>query len=252
MTLWNPANIPFSVVKIKDETLGTFVQEETVAATAARTVKTFEVLDYDSLGANYAIIYKSIEIQHNQSQDYSRANEPFDGNVYIQYLYSNGNLPASALVLHNETDEFSSTGTRKVTYMLHSSTGIILDGVNLGSKLPLATCNISNNLSEYTMTGERIYGVSIQISDRFIVYSFEKHTAAFGGLGSGAGYPYDSPRNLEDWNVNQLGEPIWTRNKQVVGLINIADGVGSEIGYLKQEEYDILSPNQYGVGIIRR
>ena len=247
MTLWNPANIPFSVIKTKDETLGTYTQQENVTATALRTVNTFEVLDYDSLGANYALIYKAIAIQHNQSQVYTRANEPYSGAVYIQYLYNNGNLPASALVLHNETDEFTATGTRTVTYKLHYKIG---DAI---FKVDLATCTITSDVSSYTLTGERLYGVSMQVSEKFITYAFEKHTANLTGpLGAGTGYPYDSPRNLEDWNVNQLGEPIWTRSKQVIGLINIADGVGSDIGYLKQEEYDILTANQFGVGIVDR
>lgn len=232
----------------------TYIQEgrmsksEVVSATASRNINTFEVLDYDIYNSNYALIYKDITIVHNQSQNYTRSTEPYSGNYYRQYLYSNllseAELPARYTVFHNDSDVFTAVGTRTVTYKLHYKIGTAIFSVDL------ATCIVKNDNSVYTMTGERIYGVSIQVSEEVITYAFEKHTANLSFFGAGIGYPYDSPRNLEDWNVNQLNVPIWIRSKQVVGLISIDDGVESDIGYLKQQEYDILPEEQYAVGIV--
>jgi hypothetical protein len=233
------------------ESHGTYVQSESIEALASRVVHTFEVLDYDIYEGNYALIYKDIGISHQQKQTYEKGNDPYSGAVYYQVLYQNGELPASALLLHNDSQEFTSIGTRVVTYKLHYK---IKDGDEFKTfSVDLATLTVSNNKCDYQATGQRIYGVSMQVTDEFIVYSFELHECAFNGvLGVGAGYNYDGPINLEDWNVNQLKVPIWTRSKQVVGLININDGVGSSIGYRFQEEYDILDPEQYACGVVRR
>jgi hypothetical protein len=96
-----------------------------------------------------------------------------------------------------------------------------------------------------------MYGVSMQATEEFIVYSYELQNCVFvPPLGVGAGYIYDSPVNLEDWNTNQLGDPLWERSKQVVGLINIKDGVASAEGYRKHQEFEILNPQQYAVGVV--
>lgn len=251
MVYWIPPNVPGSVILTKNDTLGSYTQSETVTAKTARSVNTFEVLDYDSHG-DYALIFKSICIKHSQTQICARANTPYTGPVYIQYLYSNGSLPASALVLANTHDDFMSQGERTVTYKLHYKIG------DKPFTVDLATCTIASDMNTYTVVGQRIYGVSIQvIPGKFISYSYELHDACYATPRAGLGDAYDSPRNIEDWNVNQLNEAMWTRSKQVVGLININDGLGSEVGYRKHEEYDILTvvpsvipPNQYGVGVI--
>lgn len=238
-----------SVIITKNEAHGTLVQEETINASATRNITTFEVLDNDAQGGDYALIYKSIAISHSQVNAISRANTPYDGGVYSQYLYSNGDFPASALVLGTTSDVLTSTGTRTVTYKLHYKiAGQVF-------RKDLATAIITNNVSQYTVTGNRLYGVSIQVfkgkNGQFIVYSYEKHSSTFSGpLGAGTGYPHDSPRNIEDWNVTQSNQDIWTRDKHVIGLININDKAGSTMGYLKEQEYDILSPQLYAVGVV--
>lgn len=225
---------------------GTYTQVESISASARRTIHTFEVLDYDTYRENYALIYKDIVISHQQTQTTEKANTPYSGMVYLQFLYQNGELPASALLLHNLSDVFTSIGTRIVTYKLHYKIGSVAWSVDL------ATCTISNNVQAYTASGQRIYGVSMQVSEKYIAYSFEKQLCVFDGfLGVGTQYNYDGPINLEDWNLNQLNIPVWERSKQVVGLINIADKK-SDVGYLKQEEYDVLNQQQYAVGIVTK
>lgn len=233
---------------ILNVTTGNYSQSESVSATASRNVNTFEVLDYDVYDGNYIIIYKKIEVVHNQSSDIVRAGTPYSDSpngVYIQLYFQNGELPASAITMQTISQDFKSTGTRTVTYKLHYKISGKVFSVTL------ATFTVSNNLNTQTASGQRIYGVSLQVTDKYMVYSFERHTCKLSGpLGTGAGYSYDSPVNIEDWNTTQLGSSIWTKDKQVVGLINVNDGIGSEIGYLKKKEYDILPAQQYAVGIV--
>jgi hypothetical protein len=226
-------------------TVGNFTQSEEISATAQRSLHTFEVLDYDVFNGNYALIYKDIQISHSQSLAIKRECVPYEGDIYVQFEYSNGVLPASATELHNESEETVSRGTRTVTWKLHYK----ING-NIFS-VDLATFNCSNDGVDLTASGQRIYGISMQATEEFIVYSYELQNCIFAPpLGVGTGYIYDSPFNLEDWNTNQLGDTLWERSKQVVGLINIKDGVASDEGYRKHQEYDILSPQQYAVGVV--
>jgi hypothetical protein len=236
----------------KNETHGTYIKRDSIHALATRNLTTFEVLDYDTFAGNYILIYKEISITHRQESTIERGNTPFDGNVYIQLLYSNGILPDSALYMHNDSEKFTSIGTRTVVYKLHYSIKCPECPDGKPFSVTLATLVVTNDMSEYTLSGERVYGVSLQVCDKYMVYAFELHKNKFtSGTIGGLAYNYDSPRNLEDWNVGGSGGLIWERYKQIVGMINVNDGKGSDVGYIKQKDYDILDPHQYSVGVVR-
>jgi hypothetical protein len=226
------------------EMAGKYEQSEDASATATRNVHTFEVVDYDNYNGNYAIIYKDINITHTQVYSVSREGTPYDGDVYIQLGYSNGNLPASALVMHNTSEDFVSQGTRDIDYILYYN----IDGAGYSRKL--ASVHISSDMSVYSVDGERVYGVSMQMSKDYLVYSFELHDSKFSGtVGYGSGYNYDSPRSVEDWNRTDTGEEVWRRCSQVIGLVNIASKK-SDLGYAYEQKYDLLSKQQFAVGLV--
>ena len=54
---------------ILNEESGARTVAKKIAASAIREQKTFEVIDYDSLGDNYILLYKSIAIKHSQTFD---------------------------------------------------------------------------------------------------------------------------------------------------------------------------------------
>ena len=242
----------YDVTITLDESHGELVQSESISAVANRSINTFEVLDYDNnSNGDYALIYKDIAITHNQSVSIERQNTPYNGDVYVQLYYNNGELPLSATELHNVSQNTESSGTRTVTYKLHYK----IKGENTDEdkifSIDLAILTVNSNGINQSANGQRIYGVSIQASEKFIVYSYDLDSCIYDGtpLGYGDGFNYDSPMNIEDWNYNGLGTLIWERSKRVIGLININDGVGSAIGYHTQEEYEVLEMAQYSVGV---
>ena len=73
------------------------------------------------------------------------------------------------------------------------------------------------------------------------------------------GNGYDGCYGFESWMSDREDNYLWKLYSNVVGLINISDDVGSDIGYLKEEEYTVgeegnsLSASEvYSTGIIQQ
>lgn len=244
----------YDIVSITSDSRGSLTQADSIIAKTNRAVSTFEVLEYDNnTDGDYALAYKDISIQHEQSNIIERANTPYEGGVYIQLYYNNGELPDSATELHNISQTLVSNGTRLVTYKLHCKIKGRKDGKeDKIFTLDLASMESSNIGANQAAKGQRIYGVSIQVSDEFIVYSYEVGDCLFDGspLGYGPGFNYDSPINIEDWNYNQLGAALWKRSAHVVGVIDIYASSASDTVQHTSKAYEVLPVAQYSVGIV--
>ena len=113
-----------------------------------------------------------------------------------------------------------------------------------------------------TYNGTRVWGVSIQANEDFIVYQFKKEVPSDRYRETplpNFGDNYDSCYGLESWTTDRDEHDLWKHQGYVVGLINVADGVDSEVGYLKEEEYSVgeegnlLSQNEvYSTGIVKK
>jgi hypothetical protein len=224
---------------------------QTKAATATRNINTFEVLDFDSHDESYAVIYKKIHIEHTQVYNYADACDPFvSDSMYCQPDYtSQYTIP----MVHHITSGFTSIASRSVTYKLAYKIKNPVTGAFVTGSIDLATCNVSASEITQTASGQRIYGVSIQITDEFICYAFEIDTIDVAKvIDVDPADRYDGPVNVEDLNFDHANAEIWTRRGHVVGLVNINDGVGSIVGYNYSKEYDILNKQQYSVGVVKK
>lgn len=231
-----------------------------VDATANRNIVTADVLDYDGNLGNYALIWKKITIAHTQNHD-------IDATGSKQCEESTNPMGCSADPLtYSVNSIFRSTCTRTVEFYLTYK----INGQKF-EKL-LCTCTeqyvgvnssiggVTSASALHSYDGTRVWGVSIQVSEEFIVYQFRKEIPSdkyreeplpdFGDH-------YDSCYGLESWNTDKDEHSLWKLQSFVVGLINIKDGVGSEVGYLKEEEYTLgeegsmLSRDDiYSVGVV--
>jgi len=185
-----------------------------------RTQQFVEVLDYDNVGTDTAIvIYKKVAISHS---------------VTFDYRGKGTNVPALDFPYSGEKSDYVWGGTRTVTYWVWVKIG---DSFTMKFQIPhtfIGSCSgvyfvtshlgiITNSQKTESQTGsgQRIYGVSCQINDDFIVYSYAVEDFAAGSAGYGY---YSSPLNWEDRDrqgINMDGFPVWKKNKMVLGVVNI-------------------------------
>lgn len=227
-----------------------------IEATANRNIVTADVIDYDGLGENYAVIWKKITTTHRQSQIINATGSATGS--YENSPYDDLEIP------YNVVDNFTSLSNRKVEfYLTYKVGGVKTDRL-------LCTCEMvsqytkegSESTGSQTFSGERVWGASIQVNADFIVYQFRKEEPVDGlnrNWGGSEGGSYDGNYAFESWMVDRDETLLWKFKKHVVGLINIADGVDSEVGYLKEEEYDVgeegnlLTETEiYSVGVITK
>jgi hypothetical protein len=227
-------------------------------ATTARVSKTFEVIDYDSLEGCYAVAYKSIAISHTQTWQRTEIAPAFTSSAL--YCQPGWNLISLCPLTYTVTDVQTSIASRIITYKLYYKIkNYKVPGTFITNSIDLAICTINAVDGVQTVSGQRVYGMSIQISEEFICYSYELGDVAITTpINLGNTMIYDGPVKLEDWNYDKSipAQPIWLRNKHVVGLINIKDGKNSTVGYtasktinLTEELKETFTPEQYATGV---
>jgi len=231
---------------------------KTGTATTSRVSTTFEVIDYDSYKDSYAVLYKSITINHTQYWQKNFVATPYESDAL--YCQPGWNSVALCVLNYTGTDTTTSEATRVIVYKLYYK---IKDYLNTGmfvtGSIDLATCTVTANESAQSITGQRVYGASIQISDEFICYAYELDSVLqTGTINLGNLALYDGPVSLENWNKDKAipAQDIWSRDSHVVGLINIKDGKNSTVGYstsrtipLTNELKMEFAPEQYSTGI---
>lgn len=207
-----------------------------IAATATRNISTADVLDYDGYMGNYALIWKKITITHLQTTNITASTEPWGGSIYVNSPFGDMSSPLTYVPYEN----FNSTATRNVKFYLTYC-------IN-GSKTDKLLCSCSMQatyifetgktlISHQTFNGFRVWGCSIQVSGSYIVYQFRKEIPVSDAeINWGGGY--DGNCTFESWMNDRDENSIWKLQSNVVGLININDGVSS-VGYLKEEEYTV-------------
>jgi hypothetical protein len=209
----------------------------------------FEVLDYDSLtnvtvGSDknqhvVALIYKKVTITHTQTRTFSSGNTTTMPN-------SKSDGPT---IINNElqkyftgADNFTHSGSRNVEYILCLLVGIKKYIISLGEVNISVTgsYNVSGKIVEmveegydsnyppntyqtkqfgptFTVTGNRIYGVSINCGKEIATFSYDvdelDNSKSFS---SNVNWLTDSPINLEDTNINDM----WIKKNRVVGVVN--------------------------------
>lgn len=222
-----------------------------------RNIVTADVLDYDGLNGNWALIWKKITISHTQKQTIDAQGIPDEFEAYYNDPYGGMSMLP---ITYNTTSVFVSDATRKVEFYLTYK----VDGVKF-EKL-ICTCTMTANYRHsvpadeaisQVFQGERVWGVSIQVNSEFIVYQFMKEEP-IDGANRAWGGQYDANYAFENWMVDRDEKMLWKLKSHVVGLININDGVNSNAGYCKEEEYTVgeegnyLSGEIYSVGTIRK
>jgi hypothetical protein len=226
-----------------------------MGATVNRSIITADVLDYDGYQGNYALIWKKITIGHKQGWDWETTSQyESDAN------YCNG--PTDMALDHlmeivGTSDVFTSLSERLVEFYLTYKIG-----ETKTDKL-LCSCNMVSNYKStgsvvtesHVLTGERVFGASIQVSNDLIAYTFKKETPT-GKLNYKQAY--DGSYSFENWNADYDENAVWGSAKHIVGLININDGMGSAPGYLKEVEYQqeeegnlLSSAEIYSVGVVK-
>lgn len=240
---------------VTTESSGSKEGSYSVNATASRNIVTADVLDYDGYKGNYALIWKKITITHSQRQITTAAGSRSAS--YTNQAWGDGMEP----ITYSVSSNFTSTCTRQVDfYLTYKVNGQKVDKF-------ICSCTIrsshpNNDSESHTYEGTRVWGVSIQVTDKFIVYQFRKEVPAdvyrslpVPPFGNG----YDGCYGFESWMSDREDSYLWKLYSNVVGLINIADGVDSEVGYLKEEEYTVgeegnsLSQSEvYSTGIIEK
>ena len=230
-----------------------------VDATVSRDIVTADVLDYDGYEGNYALIWKKIIIAHSQRQMIAATSQPWNGaNYYSGTPWGDEVLP----LIFDKDDNFTSRSTRTVEFWLtYKVNGQKFDKL-------ICACTMLSTYSKVgmvstpvqTFEGERVWGVSIQVYSDFIVYQFRKEVPVDGldrNWGGVDGGDYDGNYSFESWMIDRDEKLLWKFKKHVVGLINIADGFGSVVGYIKEKEYavgeegsSLSSSEVYSVGVI--
>jgi hypothetical protein len=217
-TFHNTSNLPLSISGSYSSSPGSAQVTQNVSATAQRNIQAVEVLDFDSHpNGNFIVIYKKITIAHTQNNaaTASGANAPQGPTREAE------RFPWPAVGAPAES--FQVTGTRKVEYFLFWQ-----NAAGKGERVKLAEFNstVSGNGSNliHTATGQRIYGVTCQVSRNMIAYHYLLETYS----GTPSAPAYDSPMNFEDYsyqgNVRQ-----WTPAGIVVGCVPDTTSVTSRV-----------------------
>ena len=216
---------------------GTRANDNTRESVATRDIVCFEVLDYDSITAEglhvVGLIYKKVTIKHSQTRVYKIKYSSTSGwnnikNFYEKFIQEYDWTPA--------TDFYDWSGTRDIEYLfclivngikytkslgsvniasngsLHQSgknRELIEQGAVQGSGFDPSTFEETNTYNA-TCTGERLYGVSVNVGVDMATYSYDLEESK----GVVEGIDYDSPVNYEDYNNN------WTKKSRVVGAMN--------------------------------
>ena len=170
-----------------------------------------EVLDYDNIGVDTAIvIYKKVTIAHSATFSYEGFGVDVSANDFPYPI---------------ETSNYDWTGTRTVTYWIWLKIGNHIEKFQIPETF-VASClgqyGNSGNAESQTGSGKRIYGVSCQINDDFIVYSYSVEDFISGPLGN-YNY-YSSPINWEDRDkigLNMNGARAWNKKKMVLGVVKM-------------------------------
>jgi hypothetical protein len=224
---------------------GTRVDNNTRESVATRSIVCFEVLDYDSLTytkveSDYkhiiALLYKKVTVSHAQNRKYvlSHSN-PDAGN------FKDTGLPTPPLTFLDHvpaTDKYNYTGTRNVNYLLCLLIGSVKTIIDLGT----VSIGVSGHFNQsgtdkelkemgsdldaaqqtyhedsvgpiFTVSGQRLYGVSVQCNKDSVVYSYDLEDMT-GNPSNNVLLQYDSPANVEDYNQ------FWTKKKRVVGAVS--------------------------------
>jgi hypothetical protein len=205
------------------------------SGTATRSAVCFEILDYDSLthvqvdGVYVdvvALIYKKVTISHSQARayalDYSTSEANIKDTKYVE-------ISPSYLDPAMATDEFTYIGSREVEYIFCLLVGATKYTLSLGT-MTISTVgdyNLSGtdkNLKEdvgtlvstgptITVTGNRLYGVSVNCGNQVVTYSYDIETPV-GSLSNNVLFQTDSPLNCEDYN------DYWIKSSRVVGAMS--------------------------------
>jgi hypothetical protein len=207
-TFHNTSNLPLSVSGSYTHDPGSVSETLNVVATAQRNILAVEVLDFDSHpNGNFIVFYKKITITHTQnSSATSSGSSAPQGPTREAYRFPWPGTGAPA-------ESFQVTGTRKVEYFLFWQNAA---GKNEKVKLAEFNSTVSGDGANlfHTATGQRIYGVTCQVSRNMIAYHYLLETYA----GTPSAPAYDSPMNFEDYsyqgNVRQ-----WTPANIVVGCV---------------------------------
>jgi hypothetical protein len=217
---------------------GSATLNKTISANVIRNIQTVEVLDFDSMITadgkdRFIVFYKKITINHTQSNTASQsvAYAP-EGPSRITQIFPWPGYTESP------SEGFLVSGTRKVEYFLYWRTDDVIEKV----KLAEFNSTVSGNGSSlnHTATGQRMYGVSCQVSKRHIVY----HYLLEDYSGTPSAPSYDSPMNFEDISYSGPTKQ-WTPKNIVVGCILSGKRIHKEFG----PEPD---PVIYSVGLHRR
>ena len=216
-------------------------QRDTVksrVSNATRNLVVFEVLDYDSRTyvpvseANahvVGMIYKKVTISHTQKREFSLAYSTpsaLDKNGVFNDVDYLDPAPAS--------DDYEYSGTRKVEYYRclvvgSAVTKELLGSVDVGVSGYYNMSGTHKDLIEgdatedisgptFTVTGNRLYGVSVNIGAEAMTYSYD--VEGFSGTSGTMGH-IDSPVNIEDYNE------YWTKTHRVVGAMGYSGTAGT-------------------------
>ncbi len=207
---------------------GTRSGSYTINAVASRNIVTADVLDYDGYKGNYALIWKKITIAQTQSYNITGVGAGTAG-------YNNSWLGTGTINWAGST-VWATNATRKVEfYLTYKINGVKTDKL-------LCTCEmVSSGPTPYaqSFSGERVWGVSIQVGEKFITYQFRKEEPVDGATRNwGGSVTYDGHYAFESWLTDDDEVELWKFKSHVVGLVNINDGSDSEVGYLKEQEYN--------------
>jgi hypothetical protein len=227
-----------------------------IVAKMTRRIVTAEVLDYDGMNGNYALIWKKITCEQSQvykeeiNFEHYQSDEP---NCFYRYIGPSVGLLEKDMIPEGVISDKSESIREVEFYLTYKVTGEDENGISVIVKkdILLATCNMTTdyytgtNLSgisesqptskNHTLEGERVYVPSIQVSDNFIVYYYQLEIPT-GFLNSHQGY--DGNYAFESWTSDHDENLVWAFSKHIVGLININDGMGSTVGYRKEEQYE--------------
>jgi len=219
----------------------------------------FEVLDYDSLthvtvGNDYknvvALIYKKITISHSQTRTFALSNTGTSTNCKGD---SPDTMPLAIQKTYPAVDNFSSSGSRKIEYILCllvgedkytislgevsivSSSAKVVSGKNVeliedgyDPDFPPDTYSSQTTGPAFAVTGDRLYGASINCGKELVTFSYDIDSLDTAkGFNSNVNWMTDSPLNLEDTNVNDM----WIKKNRVVGVMNYS-------GIYETKEFD--------------
>jgi len=177
----------------------------------SRSMEFVEVLDYDNIGTDTAIvIYKKVAIAHS---------------VGFSYTGDGVNVAAADFPYSTEKADYTWAGTRTVTYWVWVKIGTYTTKFQIPNSF-IGTCagsyGTDGNTESQAGAGQRVYGVSCQINNDFIVYSYTVEDFSAGSAGY---HYYSSPLNWEDRNNQGIamdGFPAWAKNKMVLGAVKIS------------------------------